>query len=521
MRQIEDILKSTLELIQIMAYSSVDEIIQFAIDEGSRLTGSKIGYFHFVNPDQKTIDLKTWSIETLKTCNADEKTSHYPIDEAGVWVDCIYQKKAVIHNDYVSLPHKKGLPERHVPLKRDMAVPVIEDGKIVAIVGVGNKGEEYNQFDIDRLTLLAENTWIIVQRKRAEESLQKSEERFRLLYEKAPLGYQSLDEKGHFIEVNETWLSTLGYTRDEVVGKSFGNFLHPDWTDHFKLYFPRFKAVGEVLGAEFEMVKKDGARILVSFNGKIAYDEKGDFKQTHCILHDITDRKRAEEENLNREKLQAVLATAGTACHELNQPLQTISGYSELLLMAVSEEHPLYEKIRKIGEQIERMKKITTKLMGVTRYETKLYSGNTKIIDLDNIKERRKHKRFIPCDRASVIGECGSFKECQIIDISMGGLAIWCKETQNRSEDFSELSIKTKNINSNLDKIPCNVIENLKTNKISHSDNEKIERYSLQFGKLTQKQTDHLEYFIQNHTSALFFSQYSSNLLVDNSSLLL
>jgi hypothetical protein len=390
MKQIEDILTSSLKLIQIMAYSSVDEIIQFAIDEGSRLTGSKIGYFHFVNPDQKTIDLKTWSNETLKTCDADEKTSHYPIDEAGVWVDCIYQKKAVIHNDYESLPHKKGLPEGHVPLKRDMAVPVIEDGKTVAIIGVGNKEGKYNQFDIDRLTLLAENTWIILQ------------------------------------------------------------------------------------------------------------------------------RKRAEEENMNHEKLQAVLASVGAACHELTQPMQTISGYSELLLMAVSEEHPLYEKIRKIREQIDRMKKITTKLMGATRYETKVYSGNTQIIDLDNIKERRKHKRFIPCDRTSVIGECGSSEECQIIDISMGGLAIWCKESQNHLEDFAGLSIKMKNISSNLDKIPCNVIENLKTNKSSKIDNKNIERYSIQFGEFTPKQTDHLEYFIHSHTSALFFSRYSSNLLVNN-----
>jgi PAS domain S-box-containing protein len=49
-----------------------------------------------------------------------------------------------------------------------------------------------------------------------------------MLYEKAPLGYQSLDENGHFIVVNQTWLDTLGYTREEVIGKSFADFLHPE-----------------------------------------------------------------------------------------------------------------------------------------------------------------------------------------------------------------------------------------------------------------------------------------------------
>ena len=131
--------------------------------------------------------------------------------------------------------------------------------------------------------------------KNLEEVLWQSEEKFRLLYERAPLGYQSLDENGHLIEVNQAWLDTLGYYREEVIGKSFGDFLHPDWVDHFKQSFPQFKAVGEVLGKEFEMVKKDGSRILVSFSGKIGRDEKGQFKQTHCIFHDVTDSKRWEE----------------------------------------------------------------------------------------------------------------------------------------------------------------------------------------------------------------------------------
>jgi len=125
---------------------------------------------------------------------------------------------------------------------------------------------------------------------RARESLFKS------LYEKAPLGYQSLDENGRFIVVNHAWLETLGYTQEEVIGKSFADFLHPDWRDHFKENFPRFKTIGEILGVEFEMVKKNGDLILVSFTGKISRDEKGNFQQTHCIFHDITERKRKEEE---------------------------------------------------------------------------------------------------------------------------------------------------------------------------------------------------------------------------------
>jgi PAS domain S-box-containing protein len=135
------------------------------------------------------------------------------------------------------------------------------------------------------------------------EELRASETRFRLLFDDAPLGYQSLDENGYLIEVNQAWLDTLGYVREEVIGKSFSDFLHPDWKDHFRVNFPRFKAVGEVLGVEFEMVKKDGAYILVSFNGKIGKDEKGRFRQTHCILHDITDSKHIEQQLSNQREI--------------------------------------------------------------------------------------------------------------------------------------------------------------------------------------------------------------------------
>ena len=138
--------------------------------------------------------------------------------------------------------------------------------------------------------------------KQTKESLIESETKFRLLYERAPLGYQSLDENGNFIEVNKAWLNTLGYTRDEVVGKSFGKFLLPEWQDHFKENFPKFKAVGEILGVEFNLVKKDGSVIMVSFNGQIGRHPDGSFKQTHCILHDITERKISDEALQNAYK---------------------------------------------------------------------------------------------------------------------------------------------------------------------------------------------------------------------------
>ena len=132
--------------------------------------------------------------------------------------------------------------------------------------------------------------------KEVEVALIESEERFRLLYERAPLAYQSLDEKGCLIEVNQAWLDMLGYSREEVIGRPVADFLSPEFKEHFKHHFPRYKSVGEVLGVEFELRKKDGTKVLISINGKIGHEKDGSFKQTHCILYDITERDRADRE---------------------------------------------------------------------------------------------------------------------------------------------------------------------------------------------------------------------------------
>jgi|GEM_PF-276476 len=136
----------------------------------------------------------------------------------------------------------------------------------------------------------------ITKQKRADAELKESQERFRRMFMNAPMPYQSLDATGNFLEVNETFLDVLGYAREDLIGKNFGDILHPDWVDHFKQNFPRFKAIGEILGVEFEMVKKDGSTILVFFNGKIEHDAQGRFERTHCIFQDITERQRAEGE---------------------------------------------------------------------------------------------------------------------------------------------------------------------------------------------------------------------------------
>ena len=133
-----------------------------------------------------------------------------------------------------------------------------------------------------------------------QDQLKQSEERFQMLFNKAPLGYQSMDVNGYIINVNQQWLDTLGYSLDEVIGKWFGHFLAPEYREAFRQRFPVFKAQGQI-HSEFEMLHKNGRSLFISFEGKIGYDFDGKFKQTHCIMQDITEQKKSEAALINSE----------------------------------------------------------------------------------------------------------------------------------------------------------------------------------------------------------------------------
>ena len=99
-------------------------------------------------------------------------------------------------------------------------------------------------------------------------------------------------------------------------------------------------------------------------------------------------RKKWENEavRVEMERLQAIIEMAGAVCHELNQPLQSIYGYCELLMMDLEKGDQSYKQIKRIKGQIDRVGEITKKLMRVKRYETKDYLKG-KIIDIDRATE--------------------------------------------------------------------------------------------------------------------------------------
>jgi len=177
-KRTETIQLARLRLSEYALSHSLDELMTQTVDEVEALTGSTIGFFHFLDVDQQTLLLQTWSSNTLTTmCTAEGKGQHYSVDKAGVWVDCVRQRRALIHNDYAALPNRKGMPTGHSTVLRELTVPIFRGDLIVAVIGLGNKPVDYVEDDIEATTQLTNLAWDIIVGKRAEEALQESQKK--------------------------------------------------------------------------------------------------------------------------------------------------------------------------------------------------------------------------------------------------------------------------------------------------------------------------------------------------------
>jgi PAS domain S-box-containing protein len=296
----EIIQKSRLHLLDFATNHSLDELLQETLDEMERLTRSEIGFFHFLNDDQRTLSLQTWSTKTKTIfCKAEEESvgKHYNIENAGVWIDCVYEKKPVIHNDYASLPHKKGMPEGHAVVVREMTIPVFRDNKIVCVLGVGNKAEDYTEKEAGLIAALSDHAWDIIQNKKTEETLAYERNR---LEQASSVGNVALWE-WNIITGELRWSESI----DAILGYEPGEFKHnlDSWKE---ILFPEdknrvFGILDEHLNQnkpyvlDYRVFRKDNTVLWWSVIGSVTSFKNSQPVMMSGVCTDITERVMSEK----------------------------------------------------------------------------------------------------------------------------------------------------------------------------------------------------------------------------------
>lgn len=287
----------------------LNEITSFTLEEAIRLTRSKVGYLAFANEDETILRMYSWSVDAIKGCNIKHKQTTYHIDKMGLWGEALRQRKPIITNDYTAPdPLKKGQPEGHVKILRHMNVPVLDQGKIVIIAGVGNKEAPYDESDVRQLILLVEGMWHILRRKEIEEELRKSEEKYRSVFESSGVPSVIVDDDMTISMANLKFEQLIGYSRQEIENKmKFSDFIADEDLDKMKSYHLELKKNDDQVRTEYECKIID--RHAATKNMAIKLGILPDRNRLIASFFDITESKKAEailrenEATLRRENI--------------------------------------------------------------------------------------------------------------------------------------------------------------------------------------------------------------------------
>jgi len=277
-----------------MTQASLQEITDFALEHAVRLTQSTIGYLAFLNEDESVLTMHAWSKSAMAECAITDKPIVYPVVTTGLWGEAVRQRRAVIINDYTAdNPLKKGYPHGHVAVKRHMNTPVFEGSRIVIVAGVGNKAGEYDQSDIQQLTLLMEGMWRLLENKRAEEALRLSEARFKSLVETQSDLIARSDLNGRLTFVNDAYCRTFGKAREELLGKIFTLTISPEDKPTVTAMIKAVQSPPHHMQTETRHPTPSGIRWF-SWDNAAVLDESGKVQELQGIGRDTTDRKQAE-----------------------------------------------------------------------------------------------------------------------------------------------------------------------------------------------------------------------------------
>lgn len=309
----------------------------------------------------------------------------------------IKNKKPMIFykEDIIRLAGNRQLKQKEIGTvsKIWLGAPLIINNKVKGAIVIQSYTSEtdYEKDDLDLLNSVSQHIALAIERKESEKKLTGQRKILEKILESSPVGIALVQDR--IIKwVNNEMVQMFEYqSKSEFENKST-RILYYD-SDDFDLTGEKIKNSLSKSGTadyEINLVKKDRTR----FPAHIRLNSGDMFNPmawTIATFTDISQRKSVEKEKYEKERLQGVLEMAGAVCHEINQPLQAILGYTELLLIRSKSDDNDNKEVNSIKSQATRLGKITRKLSNITHYRTVDYPGNTKIVDIWGAGADTKH----------------------------------------------------------------------------------------------------------------------------------
>ncbi len=272
-----------------MAGADEKQVFDFVIEAIVMSLQSRFAFIGFMDDKESTLTIQSWSKDVMEQCALDAKPVIFQISDSGIWGDCVRNRKPVIINNYADAhAGKRGTPLGHVPIDRFLAIPVFQDGKIVAVATVANKGSGYVESDIDVLRSLMNDTWKIIQQKRLERELVEQKTSLHTIIDHVPVMIAKFDQNGKILFGNNELIKTLGWSLEEWGSQNILEKCYPKPEDYQEvLNFMISKHPG---WKEFKTLTKYGTILNTTWTNISLPDGS-----SLGIGQDITERKIWEE----------------------------------------------------------------------------------------------------------------------------------------------------------------------------------------------------------------------------------
>jgi PAS domain S-box-containing protein len=442
-----------------LAAEQMDEaaFMQRGMELAEDLTGSLISFVHFVNADGETIELAAWSRRTLNNYCKAAFDPHYPVSRAGIWADALREKKPAMFNDYAAYPAKRGLPEGHSALTRLITVPVIENGQVMMLAGVGNKAADYDAADVETVQLIANEIWRTVQRRRTQTALRDRESNLRKLaqaVEQSPESIVIANLNAEIEYVNAAYLQSTGYSREEVIGKNPRTLKSGKTPKETYLSLWEALANGQPWKGEFTNQRKDGSEYIEFAIITPLRQPDGTITHYVAVKEDVTEKKRLGTElDRHRHHLEVLVAerTAqlefalekaesasrskaaflANMSHEIRTPMNAILGMSYLMRRG--------QVTPKQNEQIDKIEQASRILLGLIN----------DILDLSKVEAGKLLIESVPVAVGGILPNIASLLEQTAQDKGLELIIVTAPLPGNLLGDPTRLTQALLNLASN------------------------------------------------------------------------
>jgi PAS domain S-box-containing protein len=373
--------------------STEQELGRICLSVAEEVTGSQFGLFGEIKQDM--FEDVSISDAGWVACRMGNPTGHRKLTTGlkvrGLYGRVLLDGKGFFVNNPATHPDWTGLPEGHPPLEAFLGIPLIHEGKIIGMVGLGNRQGGYTQEHLHAMEMIAPAMVQALLHNRAEQALRESEEKVRsqlneieAIYKSAHVGMCVFDRNLRFVRINDRLSEINGVPAEDHIGKTVREVV-PDLADLAGKIADRVFLTGEpVLNVEF-------SGTTPSYPGIERYwveqwlplkDPSGEVIGINVVVEEVTDRKRAHAElemrvrertaELQRKNIE-LQEFAFVASHDLSEPLRKIQTFGSLLSAKCGDllDDQSRDYISRMTVAANRMQELLEALLRYSRIETR------------------------------------------------------------------------------------------------------------------------------------------------------